>query len=176
MQIDGPTAEMEGVLETARRICIAARTAPKGRGKDNLVSLILTGAEKERLAAEMERQGREKDVPFFVRDADNLRQAAAVVLLGTRIQPLEIPNCGFCGFRDCADNREHGGICVFNPGDLGIAIGSAAAVAADHRVDCRVMFSAGKAALSLGLLGREARIAYGIPLSATGKNPFFDRR
>jgi uncharacterized ferredoxin-like protein len=39
-----------------------------------------------------------------------------------------------------------------------------------------VMFSAGKAAVSLGLLGAEVRVAYGIPLSVSGKNPFFDRK
>lgn len=30
-------------------------------------------------------------------------------------------------------------------------------------------------ALELGMLGKEVAIAYGIPLSATGKSPFFDR-
>jgi uncharacterized ferredoxin-like protein len=176
MRIDGATAEMEGVLETARRICIAARTAPKGRGIDTLSSLIITGEEKESLAAEMERQGREKEVAFFVRDAGNVRQAAAIVVLGTRVQTLELPNCGFCGHGDCAGNRKAGGICAFNTGDLGIAIGSAVSIAADQRVDTRVMFSAGKAAVSLGLLGAEVRVAYGIPLSVSGKNPFFDRK
>jgi uncharacterized ferredoxin-like protein len=38
------------------------------------------------------------------------------------------------------------------------------------------MYSAGKAAIELGLLGTEVKVAYGIPLSATGKNPFFDRK
>ena len=176
MRIEGATAERDGVLEAARRICVAARTAPKGRGTDHLFTLILTGEDKEALAAEMERQGKEKEVAFFLRDAGNIRQAAAVVLLGTRIQPLGLSNCGFCGFGDCAGNRAAGGICAFNAGDLGIAIGSAASVAADLRVDTRIMFSAGKAAVSLGLLGPEVRVAYGLPLSVAGKNPFFDRK
>ena len=176
MRIDSATAEMEGALEAARRICIAARTAPKGRGIDTLSSLILTGKEKERLAAEMERQGREKELAFVVRDADNVRQSAAIVLLGTRVQTLELPNCGFCGHGDCAGNRKAGSICAFNAGDLGIAIGSAVSVAADQRVDTRVLFTAGKAAMSLGLVGPEVRVAYGIPLSVSGKSPFFDRK
>ncbi len=176
MKIDGNTAEVEGVLEAARRICVAARTAPKGRGADNLVTLILTGEDKEELAAEMERQGKEREVGFFLRDAGNVRQAAAIVLLGTRIEPLGIPNCGYCGHGNCQGNRAANGICAFNTGDLGIAIGSAAAAASDLRVDTRIMFSAGKAAVSLGLLGPQVRIAYGIPLSVAGKNPFFDRK
>ena len=60
--------------------------------------------------------------------------------------------------------------------DLGIAIGSAVSVAADLRVDNRVMYSVGKAALNIGILGEDVKIAYGIPLSISGKNPFFDRR
>lgn len=68
-----------------------------------------------------------------------------------------------------------GALCSFNSGDLGIAVGSAVSVATDHRVDNRIMYSAGKAALELGLLGDGVAIAFGVPLSATGKNPFFDR-
>jgi uncharacterized ferredoxin-like protein len=65
--------------------------------------------------------------------------------------------------------------CVFNTGDLGIAIGSAVSIAADHRVDNRVMYSVGQAVLEMGLFPPEVKIAYGIPLSATSKSPFFDR-
>jgi uncharacterized ferredoxin-like protein len=38
------------------------------------------------------------------------------------------------------------------------------------------MFTAGKAALELGIFPVPVKVAYGIPLSATGKNPFFDRK
>ena len=54
-------------------------------------------------------------------------------------------------------------------------MGSAVSMAADKRVDNRVMFSAGAAALELGWLG-QAGIAMGIPLSARGKSIYFDRR
>jgi uncharacterized ferredoxin-like protein len=46
----------------------------------------------------------------------------------------------------------------------------------DHRVDNRIMFTVGKAVLALGLFDPEVRLVYGIPLSATAKNPFFDRK
>ena len=59
---------------------------------------------------------------------------------------------------------------------IGIAIGSAAAAAADARVDSRVMFSVGRAAKSLGLLGEKASLVLGLPLSISGKSPFFDRK
>jgi uncharacterized ferredoxin-like protein len=69
-----------------------------------------------------------------------------------------------------------GGICAFNSGDLGIALGSAVSRAADLRIDNRILFTAGKAAVELGMFGDDIRIAYGIPLSVSGKNPFFDRK
>jgi uncharacterized ferredoxin-like protein len=37
------------------------------------------------------------------------------------------------------------------------------------------MFSIGKAALNIGIFEEEVKIAYGIPLSISGKSPFFDR-
>ena len=168
--------EREGLLEVARRMCIAARTAPKGKGTDHLVTAVLTGEDKEQIAREMQRVGESTDTAFFLRDAENVRAAGALMLLGTRLKTLGIPNCGFCGFKDCADNERHESICAFNIGDLGIAVGSAVSVAADCRVDTRIMFSAGRAALNLKTLGEEVRIAWGIPLSVSGKSPFFDRK
>ncbi|MDT8308711.1 MAG: ferredoxin domain-containing protein, partial [Bacteroidales bacterium] len=56
------------------------------------------------------------------------------------------------------------------------AVGSAISVAMDHRVDNRIMYTAGIAAVEMKMLGEAVKIAYGIPLSATSKNPFFDRK
>ena len=60
--------------------------------------------------------------------------------------------------------------------DLGIAVGSAVSIAADCRVDNRVMFSAGMAAKNLKILPEDVKICYGIPVSVSGKNPYFDRK
>jgi len=38
------------------------------------------------------------------------------------------------------------------------------------------MYSVGQAALEMNLLGEDVRIAFGIPLSVSAKNPFFDRK
>jgi uncharacterized ferredoxin-like protein len=84
--------------------------------------------------------------------------------------------CGRCGFKDCDEKDKHPGFpCTFNSGDLGIAIDSAVSVAMDHRVDNRVMYTIGQAALEMKILGEEVKIAFGIPLSVSAKNPFFDR-
>lgn len=57
-------AETSGILHIAQSMCVAARTAPKARGVDHIDSCYLTGDEKEALAAEMDRLGREQDRSF----------------------------------------------------------------------------------------------------------------
>lgn len=169
--------EVEAAVQVARLICAAARTAPKGCGIDNLVTAILTdGPEKDRLMAEMRRYGERVKAPFFSRDAENLANAEACVILGTRLQRLGIPGCNLCGFDGCAACEKASARCAYNAGDLGIALGSAASVAADCRVDCRIMYTIGISAVNIGLLGADVKIAHGIPLSVKGKNIFFDRR
>ena len=171
----GQEAELAALRQVAQIMCLAARTAPKGKGVDNLVTRVADGEEKDSLTAEMRRIGEEGPLGFFVRDAGNVDAAPVIVLLGTKIDPVGVPACGFCGFKNCEENKANTGICAFNTGDLGIAIGSAVSVAAAHHADNRVMFTAGKAALGLNMLGEDVGIAYGIPLSGTGKSPFFDR-
>ena len=166
----------ESVLEVARAMLVAAKTAPKGRGVDNLVYAIAAGPEIGRIAARLRLIAEREGQAFFGRDAGNLEQAEAVVLLGARISPLGLKYCGLCGFGDCAGKQKHPAApCVFNTGDLGIAVGSAVSVAAAHRVDNRVMYTVGMAVKELGLLGGDVAVIYGIPLSATAKSPFFDR-
>lgn len=167
---------LEGVLGVAEQVCVAARTAPKGRGKDLLVTAIVTGEEKERLCRKMREIASRDAIAFFERDAGNIEEVGVVVLLGTRKEPLGIPRCGYCGFDDCGTMAAAGGVCSFNTGDLGIALGSAVSQAADLRLDNRIMYSAGKAAIELGFLGEEVAIAYAIPLSVSAKSPFFDRQ
>ena len=59
--------------------------------------------------------------------------------------------------------------------DVGIAVGSACATAADLRLDTRVMYSVGYAALKLGWMP-SCNYIIDIPVSASSKNPFFDRK
>ena len=99
-----------------------------------------------------------------------------MILMGTKIDPLRLKICGMCGYADCDEKDKHPEIpCVFNTGDLGIAIGSAVSVAMDNRVDNRIMYTVGQAVKLMGLLPEEYKIIYGIPLSVSSKNVFFDR-
>jgi len=164
------------VEQIAQEMCLAARTAPKARGTDLLEIAVIKGDAIKKLSEKMLKIGEKENNRTFLRDGDNILKAAAIVLLGTRRQYLGLKLCGFCGYPGCAEAEVAEAVCAFNTGDLGIAVGSAVSVAMDHRVDNRIMYSVGKAALDLGLLGTEVVVAYGIPLSATGKNPFFDRK
>ena len=175
MKIESRQAEEAAILALAQDMCAAARTAPKACGIDKLDSAILTGEDKAALSERMRRIAREDDDPFFLRDADNVDQAFAVVLIGAEDTPRGVDRvCSLCGFDGCADCVQHHGKCIMNSVDLGIAVGSAVSLAADRRVDNRVMFTAGKAAAALGLLGNK-KLIFGIPLSVSGKSPFFDR-
>jgi len=173
-QADGP--ELRALERVAELMCLAARTAPKARGVDNLHIAIVRGDEKAKVTERMRQIAEAHDVGFFARDAANCEAAPLVVLIATRREPVGVPHCGFCGFENCAKCKEAGGLCAYNAGDLGIALGSAAAVAALHHADNRLMFSFGKAAIEAGILPEGFDLAVGIPLSATGKNPFFDRK
>lgn len=166
------------VIDVAKKMLVAARTAPKGKGADNLEMAILTDNDIRLLAMEMRKIGEQKEYDIFIRDADNvLANADAVVLIGTRIKTLGLKVCGLCGFADCATKEKYPLVpCVYNVGDLGIAVGSAVAVAADHRIDNRVMHTIGMAALKLEILSPGIKTIWGIPLSASSKNPYFDRK
>jgi uncharacterized ferredoxin-like protein len=44
------------------------------------------------------------------------------------------------------------------------------------RADNRIMYSIARACIDLKLFSQTVKQALGIPLSATGKSPFFDRK
>jgi uncharacterized ferredoxin-like protein len=138
-------------------------------------TVVVTGGEKAELAEEMRRIANSGGGSFLARDADNVDASKAVVLAGIEYKTRGLSHrCQLCGFETCDACTAAGATCVFAPMDLGIALGSAVAMAADSRIDNRIMFSIGKAAVSLGLLG-EHKLIMGIPLSVSGKSPFFDR-
>jgi uncharacterized ferredoxin-like protein len=167
----------ETLMAIAKKMVIAARTAPKGKGADTFVFCIAEEADIKKLSEKMKEMGKKYDAGAFLRDSESILSSPVMVLLGTRIKPVGLRKCGMCGFKNCEEKDKEKNIpCVFNTGDLGIALGSAVSLAADHRVDNRIIYTAGQAALEMGLLGEGVRVAYAIPLSATSKNPFFDRK
>ena len=166
-------SRQEQVLQIGKQMMIAARTAPKAKGVDIIEVALITDEDIQRLSEEMRAVCEENGFKFFLRDADNIKEAECVLLIGTHKLPQGL-NCGHCGYATCA-NRPAGVPCALNSVDVGIAIGSACATAADHRVDTRVMFSAGLAAQRLDIL-KGCKQVFAIPVSASSKNPFFDRK
>lgn len=163
----------EHILNVARQMMTAARTAPKGKGIDIIEVALVTGEDIKILSDKMIAMVEEHGMKFFLRDADNILSAECIVLIGTREQVQGL-NCGHCGYATCAARAE-GVPCALNSIDVGISIGSACATAADMRVDTRVMFSAGLAAQQLDWL-KDCKMVMAIPVSASSKNPFFDRK
>lgn len=186
--IHGSEAENAALQRVAELMAVAARTAPKTRGVDEIVTAVVSGVEKDAIADEMVKLVRRKRNPIssFERDADNLRRSPLLLLVGVRGTTPKRPenplNCGACGFDTCAEFIQAekrrgedfvGPICVWHSVDLGIALSSAAKTAAELNVDNRLMYTVGVAAKALETI--DADIIVGIPISASGKNIYFDR-
>ena len=171
-------SEKKAIYEVANIILAAARTAPKARGVDNIETMIVDGEEKDALSEKMREIAKELNGEGpFERDSHNIDNSICVVLIGVKNSPLGMKSyCGMCGLDNCSSAEKIGASCSFNNIDLGIAMGSAAAIAADNRIDNRIMYSVGKAALVKGgYFSENVRSAFGLPLSVSGKSIFFDR-
>ena len=175
----------------AELMALSARTAPKGRGLDSIVIRTVIGKELKELAEEVHRMGMARGLKFLIRDAGNLEQSDACVLIGcVGIDNVGL-DCGGCGYGTCKEMRDaqeifkakvfkgkdkllSGPNCAIKMADLGIALGSAAKTASLHNADNRIMLSAGVGALSLGWM-EGCNVVYGLPLKASGKSIYFDR-
>jgi uncharacterized ferredoxin-like protein len=173
------------IKDTVRMVAdlmeVAARTAPKGLGKDFIEVVVLTDEQRIAIGNEMMRMSHEAAHPNFDRDGQNVLDSDALVLIGLLPHKGAGLNCGACGFSTCGEMEQckvkadfAGGNCAIRLLDLGIALGSAVKIASELNVDNRIMYRVGVAARRLGLA--KAQIVHGVPLSATGKNIFFDRQ
>ena len=170
-----------GTLTTVAQLMdLAARTAPKARGLDFVVTGIIEGEVLKTLADKMAEIGERTQRPFLVRDSKNVAASEVVLLIGLKDAERATLNCSACGVASCNDlnvNSHSGEFsgpqCAFRVMDLGIAIGSAAKTASLFNADNRVMYTIGVAVRELGWI--DADLVVGIPLSATGKSIYFDR-
>jgi uncharacterized ferredoxin-like protein len=168
--------ETQAALHVASLMTAAARTAPKTRGIDYIKVFAVDDAEtKQKIIDKMKEIGERENRSFMVRDADNIAASPVLVVIGAVSNPVDL-NCGYCGHPSCEALAGYGGICAFNSIDLGIAACSAAAVASRFHIDNRMMYSIGTACLELKMFEDSVKQALGIPLSVTGKNPYFDRK
>jgi len=176
----GRENSMSGELRiVAELMCLAARTAPKSAGQDFVVTQIVEGETCLRLAEAMLRFGEKTGKSNFDRDGKNVKDSPIVVLIGIKdAKPVGL-NCGACGADKCIkingfQGEFQGPQCAFRLLDMGIALGSAVKTAGMLNVDNRIMYRVGAVAREMGLI--DADYVMGIPLSATGKSIYFDRK
>ena len=181
--LDGKEQERQGLMETANLMVVSARTAPKSGGRDDIFTAVVYGKEIEDIAADMEKIALERHQEAWNQQAQNIRTAEVIVLIGVKGTISYVTNCGACGYESCdafnrAEKRRRqdfdGPNCIFKTLDLGIAVSSAAKTASLLNADNRIFYRIGAAAKRLNYMP-EASILMGIPLSARGKNPYFDR-
>lgn len=161
-------------------MALSAKTAPKAVGQDFVEIRVADESERVALGTDMIQIAKERDIPGFERDGQNVLDADAVLLIGLLSHKGAGLDCGACGFASCAEFNEQsstgdfdGPNCAIRMLDLGIALGSAAKTAMEHNVDNRIMYRIGVSAKRLGMM--KSAMVHGIPLSASGKNIFFDR-
>ncbi len=174
-------------IHVAGLMAAAARTAPKAGGKDFLeIVMVSEEADLKAISAKMaEYAPHSTNESFWLRDAENIALAHAVVLIGLAKTVAAGYDCGACGFPTCKeflagrkaldkDLGYSGPHCAMRMMDIGVALSSAAKTASLLNVDCRVQQRVGAAARALGII--KAEVAMGIPLGVYGKSPFFDRK
>lgn len=163
--------EKECIKNAVALITGAIKTAPKSRGLNSLKTLVVTDEDKNKIAKEMLKN--EKNA--FQRDSKNVQQADAVILIGVKKSIVGL-DCGWCHYKDCKDNQQHNGLCIFNLVDLGIALGSAVSSASLLKADNRIMYTIGYTVKDMNIFEKEYNIIMGIPLKYSHKNIFFDRK
>ena len=169
---------MGGIRIVAELMAVAAHTAPKAMGQDFTVTKIVEGEDCAKLGEEIIAYGERTGKKNFDRDGANVRESAAVLLIGIRdASPLGL-NCGACGYSQCLkpntyEGEFRGPNCALRMLDMGIALGSAVKMASLMNVDNRIMYRIGVVARACGWI--DADFVMGIPMSAGGKSPYFDR-
>lgn len=172
---------------TVKFMAASARTAPKAGGKDFIEVVVVTEqSELQRISDEMKKYAPlSTNEAFWMRDASNIENSQALLLVGLRESVTAGYDCGACGYATCAEfqknrklvNKEmgySGPHCVMRMMDIGVALSSAAKTASLFNVDNRVQQRVGATARSLGII--KAEVAMGIPISISGKSIFFDRQ
>jgi uncharacterized ferredoxin-like protein len=164
----------KGIKQAAELMAISARTAPKAKGEDFIEVKILSGKQIERLGKAMLEHGRKEREPMWKRDAKCILESTAILLVGVRDPVKELKGRGKSKSKDLAgDDPFAQSERVRRYVDLGIALGSAAKTASILNIDNRIMWRAGEMARRLGMM--KTMMVISIPLSAYGKNIYFDR-
>ncbi|MDP3181304.1 MAG: DUF2148 domain-containing protein [Desulfobaccales bacterium] len=173
-------------IMVAQLMAASARTAPKAGGKDFLEIVVIEADEdlKKIAAAMKDYAPRSTNEAYWLRDAANIENSQALVLIGLGKPVVAGYDCGGCGFPTCKEfekNRQMrekamgytGPHCIMRMMDIGVALSSAAKTASILNVDNRVQQRVAAAAMALGYI--KAEVAMGLPVNISGKSIYFDR-
>lgn len=179
---------MKEVTEMVVKLMAAsARTAPKAGGKDFLEIVVVTKDDdlKKIAYAMKEYAPKSTNEAYWLRDASNIENSQALLLVGLSKPVTAGYDCGGCGYPTCKEFEKAkqmkdkmmgytGPHCIMRMIDIGVALSSAAKTASIHNVDNRVQQRVGAAAKVIGLIKGE--VVMGIPISITGKSIYYDRQ
>jgi uncharacterized ferredoxin-like protein len=184
------TDRKEAVRIAARMLLASGTTSPRVGGVGECtIHVIEDQCDIEDLCQQIETMADEnKGWDFFKRDAAILRDADAVMVI-TSLRSLTDPadiNCNMCGKLTCEYLKEEdklprepgvaftGPLCIFRANNIGYAIDGIVSQARNLGIDYGVYWSAGAAAMRLGLLPKAAGFAVAVAISVTEKSPFRD--
>lgn len=168
-------------------MAVSARTAPKAGGKDFLeIEVIIKDDDLKRIADSMKEYApKSTNESYWLRDASNIENSQALLLVGLKKPVTAGYDCGGCGYPTCKEFEKQrqmqekemgytGPHCVMRMMDIGVALSSAAKTASILNVDNRVQQRVGAAARALGYIKGE--VVMGIPVSISGKSIYYDRK
>ncbi|MBF0465678.1 MAG: hypothetical protein HQK88_12940 [Nitrospirae bacterium] len=168
-------------------MAVSARTAPKAGGKDFMEIVVITdGSDLLQIADAMKEYApKSTNEAYWLRDASNIENSGALVLIGLKSAVTAGYDCGGCGYSTCAEFSKYkqlkekemgysGPHCIMRMMDIGVALSSAAKTASTLNVDNRVQQRVGAAAKALGFI--KAEVVMGVPISISGKSIYFDRQ
>lgn len=180
----------EAVRIAARLLLASGTTSPRVGGVGECtIHIIEDPCVIEDICQQIERMAdNNARWDFFKRDAAILRDADAVLVvtsLRCRTDPADI-NCNMCGKMTCEYLREAetlppdpdvaypGPLCVFRANNIGYAIDGIMSQARNLGIDYGVYWSAGAAAMRMGLTPKNTGFCLAVAISITEKSPFRD--
>jgi uncharacterized ferredoxin-like protein len=180
----------EAVRIASRLLLASGTTSPRVGGVGECsVHIVEDECVIEELCQTMEKMADEKESwDLFKRDAAILRDADAV-MLATSLRSLTDPsdiNCNLCGYLTCDYMRQAdkfpresgiaytGPLCAFRATNIAYAVGGIVNQARTLGIDHGIFWSAGAAAMRMGILPRDTGFALAVGISVTEKSPFRD--
>jgi uncharacterized ferredoxin-like protein len=180
----------EAAQLAARLLLASAVTSPRVGGVGECtVHIVEDECDIEDLCQTVEDMSKEsKAWGFFMRDAAMLRDADAVLVV-TSLRSLTDPsdiNCNLCGKLTCEYMRKvdklpcepgvayTGPLCTFRAMNISYAIDGIVSLARNMGIDYGVYWSAGAAAMRMGILPKATGFALAVAISVTEKSPFRD--